>query len=188
MFDMFFSFVIKCDALLQTWIQEYCSPQWLYAIIDFIARKEHVLFPLFILVPFLFYKNWKKTVCFLMFLLVVLVLSDQSSNLLKKNIVRYRPFYKTLTADEKIGINPNTSFPSSHAANISAATMIIWAFWPVLRVPTCIVAFLVCYGRLYLDKHYPLDVLTGCCIGVIYAYFLLFITRDLRRKFERIRH
>ncbi|MBW2623899.1 MAG: phosphatase PAP2 family protein [Deltaproteobacteria bacterium] len=71
--------------------------------------------------------------------------------------------------------NHTESFPSSHAVNaIAAAVVLTWFFrslWPL----TTGLAVLICYSRIYVGAHYPLDVLAGALVGLTLAFLVLLI-------------
>jgi membrane-associated phospholipid phosphatase len=64
----------------------------------------------------------------------------------------------------------NSSFPSSHAANAFALAWVLGARWrrgiPVFLVLALVVAF----SRMYLNRHFLSDVVVGAFIGVICAW------------------
>lgn len=70
---------------------------------------------------------------------------------------------------------------SSHAAVVSAlATLSI----PVVRrraftIATLVVALLVCYSRIYLAKHFPIDLLLGASTGLLTGGIMLLVYRLL---------
>ena len=72
-----------------------------------------------------------------------------------------------------IGDLPETrSFPSGHAANASAAAVVLTAAWPHTgrRLLILAVATLVGVARVYLGTHYPLDAVAGAFIGLLIGW------------------
>jgi undecaprenyl-diphosphatase len=59
----------------------------------------------------------------------------------------------------------NSSFPSSHAANACALALVFAERWPRGAPAFWGAAALVAFSRVYLDRHYPSDVLVGALIG-----------------------
>ena len=59
----------------------------------------------------------------------------------------------------------NSSFPSSHAANAYAIATLLADRWPVAGPAMWITAAVISFSRVYLNRHYPSDVLGGMLIG-----------------------
>ena len=57
-------------------------------------------------------------------------------------------------------------FVSSHAANIAAAATVIAFRYPVQVVWLIPLVGSVCFSRLFLHDHFPLDVIGGIILGL----------------------
>jgi undecaprenyl-diphosphatase len=93
---------------------------------------------------------------------------------LKPAIGRPRPFMAA--PDLPVyGTYPETlSFPSGHAANATAAALVITRRWPHYRGILWAVAVLVAVARVYLGMHYPADAMAGAVIGLMCGYLALY--------------
>jgi membrane-associated phospholipid phosphatase len=138
---------------------------------------------------FLWKGGRRARLCGLMLALIIWPGDSFIANTIKHAVARPRPFVqldnvrvygKRTSPDpeakkkmERIGAPANrpgyNSFPSSHAANWFAATMIFFIYyrrsWRVCLPLACLVAF----SRLYNGVHFPSDVLAGAIIGAGYA-------------------
>lgn len=118
-----------------------------------------------VLVAFLvhFYLTQQNTLA--LYTVVMLAFLPLSS-LVKILVRRKRPNSKYLTS---LGIT-SYSFPSSH---VYAATMgavfvsTIFATMPGVVLAVSFVVFIVALSRVYVDAHYPTDVLGAILLGVI---------------------
>ena len=78
--------------------------------------------------------------------------------------------------------NPITySFPSGHSASSFAAAGTFIMTNSSMSVYITILAALIAFSRLYLNVHYPTDVLTGIILGLICSIVIynLFNISDL---------
>jgi undecaprenyl-diphosphatase len=148
--------------------------------------------PLYFVLLYFTYKQFglKKTVIVILFVALLITVSDQTSNLFKFGLKRLRPCH-----DENISnlirlVKENCgglySFFSAHAANAMAIAMffsLILIKKIKIIVPILIIwAYLVAYSRIYIGVHYPLDVVTGMFFGVLYGIlcyklFTVFLNR-----------
>lgn len=76
---------------------------------------------------------------------------------------------------------------SSHAAVITALAALTI---PVIRrrwftVTTCAAVLLVCYSRIYLAKHFPIDLLLGAGVGLLTGWVFYRVYRALSGRFIR---
>ncbi|MDD3806814.1 MAG: phosphatase PAP2 family protein [Candidatus Marinimicrobia bacterium] len=63
------------------------------------------------------------------------------------------------------GYGGKWSFPSNHAANFFSIAAVLTYFYRKRRFIPWIIACLVAYSRVYVGKHYPLDILAGALLG-----------------------
>jgi membrane-associated phospholipid phosphatase len=67
--------------------------------------------------------------------------------------------------------NPaNSSLPSSHAANAFALAAVFARRWPRAGSAFYLGAALIAFSRMYLNRHYPSDVLVGVALGLLCAW------------------
>lgn len=89
---------------------------------------------------------------------------------LKNLFLRVRPdLFPSL-----VNIPPDAAFPSGHAAQMMSVATAIWLVAPAHRRlalgPVLLsVALAVGWSRIYLQVHWPSDVLAGCLLGALVA-------------------
>jgi undecaprenyl-diphosphatase len=67
------------------------------------------------------------------------------------------------------------SFPSHHALRVSMLATIFGSFYPSWLPFLIFSATMVSISRIYLEMHYPFDVLTGSFLGFLCAKLVHFI-------------
>lgn len=149
--------------------------------------------PLFALVIYFLYKKYQtKTWLVLLAVALMIAFSDQSANILKHNIKRYRPTHNT-----EIGQQVHTvdnyrggqfGFVSGHAANSFALAVFLMLIfrdrsWKMKSL-FLLWALLVCYTRIYLGVHYPFDIIGGAILGSFWAFtfYKLYLLADKKIK------
>lgn len=102
-------------------------------------------------------------------LFVVGVMGIAIYKLLKKKLVRQRPYMTWDTI--RLGAAPLDlySFPSGHTLHAVSATWVVTAYYPDLAWALVPFAVLVALSRVVLGLHYPTDVLVGALIGAALA-------------------
>ena len=139
----------------------------------------------FVLAALLFLKEEKKDHWF--FLPIILaggvswVLVEQ---ILKPMIGRVRPTAE-MGAIIIGSIKDDPSFPSGHATIAWAMAVVLARKEPRLKWLFYGLAFLISFSRIFLGKHFPLDVIAGGVLGVGIGYASLFIgeyAKKMRRK------
>lgn len=111
-------------------------------------------------------------------------LSDLATSAIKDSAQRVRPYHQLeltwyVDSDAWVQRPPGyasakhggSSYPSAHAANAAAAAAVLFLLFRariVWLIPLC-----VGVSRVYLGKHYPLDVVSGWCTGLAVAAVVL---------------
>lgn len=138
--------------------------------------------PMYLMIIILLMVRYKmRGVWMLVFLVLAVVLCDQTASHLLKNIVqRLRPSHVPALEGwihlSKAGPAGLYGFASSHAANVfGLATFLYFALdnrLNLIKYWLLLWAILVSYSRIYNGVHYPGDVVAGCIIGLTYGYLM----------------
>lgn len=142
--------------------------------------------PFFLVLLYLVFKKIgiKSTLYLLLFVTLLLVVTDQTTNLFKVTFHRLRPCNnpEINSIIRLVKASNSFSFFSGHAAN-SMATM---TFLFLILKKQYRYAFLIflfplifAYSRIYLGLHYPLDILTGYLFGATFGI----VTYKLYQKY-----
>jgi len=107
----------------------------------------------------------------LIVVLSVLFSDFLASKALKPLFERIRPCHALAYAHILGRCSGSFSFPSSHAVNISAFAFAMSSFYPRWKIVLWALAVSVCYSRVYLGMHYPLDCFAGALLGVLFSHF-----------------
>jgi undecaprenyl-diphosphatase len=134
-------------------------------------------------------------------LIPLVAASDQiSSHVLKPLIQRVRPCevlgnvhlwygpegWLTTPARVARSYKASFSFPSSHAANITASMLFLGLVYRRLIAPLLVIAVAVSYSRIYIGVHWPLDAVAGMALGGLLAWPAYVMFRRLSAgKIER---
>jgi undecaprenyl-diphosphatase len=90
---------------------------------------------------------------------------------------RLRPFEampELLPQVERLFYPPtDSSFPSNPAAVSFAAATAVWFSHRKMGLFLYILAFSMCFARVYVGVHYPLDIIGGAAIAVVTAYITI---------------
>jgi undecaprenyl-diphosphatase len=152
--------------------------------------------PLYLYFLFFVIRKYKwNTLVILVFTALMILVSDQLSDLVKESVHRLRPSHEPglvvhLVEAYKGGVY---GFYSAHASNtVSVVLFLIILFgrkYPHVYIPAILWCLLMSYSRIYLGVHYPGDVfvgwIAGGLIGILFGKVTMQIIRVLTKKKDK---
>ena len=117
-------------------------------------------------------------------LLLLILITDQTSNFFKVYFQRIRPCNVLTDLHMLVNCTQSFSMPSSHAVNNFAAATFLSHFYPKYRYALFTGAFIVAISRIFVGVHYPFDMLVGAALGIIIAMLLLYVWKFVNSKFK----
>lgn len=142
----------------------------------FITKQLHWT-PLFLFIFYLLQKKigWKNFGIVILTLALLIVFTDQVTNLVKNSVQRLRPCNDPeINSIIRIVKSSSTySYFSGHAANSMASTVLIFMiFKSYYRHAYLLFLFplIFAYSRIYLGLHFPGDILSGYFFGIFSGY------------------
>ena len=170
--------VLELDRALFLFINGAHTP-WLDSVmVSFSASFTWI--PLYVLLLFLFFREqpWRRALMAVGAVLLCFLLTDRTSVMLFKDVFcRLRPSHEP-TLEGMVHLLESRGglygFVSSHAANLfglaTLSSLILRKRW--LNRLLFILVFIVGYSRVYVGKHYPLDVVCGALLGVFIGWLI----------------
>lgn len=124
-------------------------------------------------------ENWQKKITLILTITALICFADQfSSSVIKPMVARIRPSHDPDIAyllhyvhNYHGGLH---GFVSSHAANVCCIVSILCLTFRNRIAQLFFVAFamMICYSRIYLGVHFPLDIMGGAIIGITPVLFI----------------
>lgn len=146
--------------------------------------------PIFLVFAYLVFKHlgWKHSLLVLVMIALLILITDQTTNLFKNGFQRLRPGSDPDLAHliRAIIKRKSFSFISGHASNSMAAAMFLFL---VMRRHVKYTGFIFlwplifAYSRIYLGLHYPLDILCGYIWGIGMAFIVWEIYKQTHQRF-----
>jgi len=149
---------------------------WLDPVMLVLSSYEAWILACLVMLIFVYIKStaWKRTVC--ISLLLTAGLSALFTNIVKFFVARPRPIHNEAWTDTIHAIerySSSTSFFSSHSSTTFALALFFFMFVTrnglnkIYGYIAIVWAALVAYSRIYLAKHYPIDVAVGILFGIV---------------------
>ncbi|MCK5452906.1 MAG: phosphatase PAP2 family protein [Calditrichia bacterium] len=168
-------------------LNQYIANPFLDVVMPVITNLNYWRIPIVIIWIYLMIKGGRRGRVAALLLIPVLALSDQmSSSVLKPLFGRVRPCHVLDHVRLLVGCGGKLSFPSSHATNISAVTILFGYFYRKGTIWFISIAVLVGFSRIYVGVHYPGDVLFGFMVGSSLSILIIFLYKKLTLKFPAI--
>ncbi len=172
----------------ETW-----DPFW-----EFITKQVSWI-PIFAIILFLAFKRlgWRHALLVIGMIMVLLLLTDQATNLIKNYFQRLRPGSNPELEGliRAVKTRKSFSFISGHASNSMAVAFFLYrVLHPYIKYMGFffIWPLIFAYSRIYLGLHYPGDILVGYLFGLFTGWLVLKLYIYLRDRFfpehERLDH
>lgn len=170
--------IIQLDKDLFLFLNTLGSSTW-DGFWTFLSERSYWI-PLYIFLLYLLFKNFglKKTFLILILTLLMVLFTDQITNLFKDGFQRPRPCFTPEFEGIMRGVGCERrglyGFTSAHASNHLAIALLLGLVFKKMykwMLPLLLVwAILIAYSRIYLGVHFPLDVICGGVMGLILGW------------------
>ena len=171
---------VDTKVFLQINKQHYAPLDQFMILVTQFGRE--LVWPIVIVVLFMFGGATGKKAALIMTLAMIVLIPI---GMLSKEIVaRPRPFIPDM--EIILAADSQYSYPSGHSlivvagATVSVAVLFRNSCWKmkVVSMALAVEASIVCFSRIYVGAHYPLDVLGGILLGI--GISLLFLSQTRR--------
>ncbi|SMC43140.1 phosphatase PAP2 family protein [Moheibacter sediminis] len=184
--------IIQLDKDLFLYLNTLGTPMW-DGFWTFISERFYWV-PLYIFLVYLVYRNfgWKNMFIILGLTILMIALTDQITNFFKGTFLRLRPcFTKEFEGIMRpVGCERRGAhgFTSAHASNHIALAIFLglifkdkikWLIYALL-----VWAIVISYSRIYLGVHFPLDVICGGAMGLIFGLIFYKIYIWITKKYN----
>lgn len=170
------------DLTLQRLINVQWRNEFLDVLMPIVSDMKTLVIILIPIIAVLVYRRGPRQLVLFLVLVAGLGMADFTTNFVKDGVGRVRPLNAIAgthfvedgkwqqRGPEFVQTKEHgSSYPSAHAANTMCLAILAGLLWPATRRWIFVVPLVVGYSRVYLGKHYPLDVLMGWLFGIAVA-------------------
>ncbi len=145
--------------------------------------------PFFLILLCLLFKKYgaKQTLIVLLFVALLILCTDQMTNMVKNGFQRLRPCNNPEINSfiRIIKTSSSYSFFSGHAANSMAVAMFLHQiFKPYYKYSALLFLWplVFAYSRIYLGLHYPLDIASGYLFGASMGILIFNLYQKIQKR------
>lgn len=181
--------LLQYDTQLFTYLNGLGGPSWDWLWL--IITNKFASIPVYAILLFLVYKKygWRILIGVVVVTALMITFTDQLTNFAKDFFERPRPCQEESLQASIRYVAPRCgkfSFFSGHATSTMAGAVFIglllrkwFKYLPFLML---LWAFMVAYSRVYVGVHYPLDILTGMCVGAFAGFGFYKLERLVEKR------
>lgn len=158
------------------------------------ASAGWIFIPLWIFIIWYLYKQkgFKFVATAVLCIGFVLLLCDQTTNLVKHTVKRYRPTHNLEIKDQIHVVNDYRGGPygffSGHSSNNTGVAVFLFLILTQLKNPYRFWIFLfppiIEYSRMYLGVHYPSDIFFGTLDGILWGIVFYKVFKFLSKEWN----
>jgi undecaprenyl-diphosphatase len=186
-----FDAIVEADHQLFFYLNGLHQP-WLDGVMTALSNKLFWI-PLYAWIYYLIYKKYGKgSIVILLCTIAMIFFSDQTANVFKALVQRYRPTHHPTFGQLVHTVNDyrggTYGFFSSHASNAFAIVMyVLLLLKPSTKTFKWILISYACltsYSRIYLGVHYPADIVFGAMCGLFLGFLFYNFVKVLLEKWN----
>ncbi|MCP4397566.1 MAG: phosphatase PAP2 family protein [bacterium] len=176
-------FLLQLDTQLFYFFNSTLANDGFDLLMPFVTNKRNWILPLALaLIGMLVFGSKRSRIAVVLIVLSVATADLLCYRVLKPGFNRTRPSHALADARVLTEKGGTRSFPSNHAANITAAMVMLTFFFPVYRYGWYYLAALVSFSRIYVGVHYPLDVLAGILVGLLISLLWIRVLQKMESQ------
>lgn len=157
-----------------------------------VITNKFSFIPLYALLLFLIFKKFGLKGMLLMIVLIALMVTftDQMTNVAKRGFARFRPCGTAGVMDKMRLVTSycgKYGYFSGHSSNTMAAAifagLLLKPYYKKLLYILVFWSITVAYSRIYVGKHFPLDIVSGMLFGVFSGFAFYNIAKYILKKY-----